>query len=402
MGERGAEVAVEGVDESLEGLLERGEQEAVGLGDGLPGQAPGRQAELPQVAQERREDAEPVGGGRDALREHERGVERGDVHVQDVARDPLLEDGGVAPRHRPAGAGVGNGPPAVEVLPQEERVDLGGVAPEDHRLVVEGQRLGLDEVGRGEDGRQRQRLQHVVARVGHEPRRLLAEDARDVVRWQIGAVRRRHAEMARHVLQAVGREVAGGHIVELGEDPRVHDVPAHHPVAAVGDGPLGHLHAGGMAAERRAVTAPREDDAVAPGAGLQVLEIEAEDVVPLEHVGIALANEPGALLQERGLGHLRARQDRAPARRVGHRDGDDPVGLARRVGELEARRRQHLDVHRHAHDLAEGHPAERRLPGPEQELVGRIPEEAVRGIRGPRGPARDFPAMVAGLLGLGP
>src|SRR6266487_5269160 len=78
---------------------------------------------------------------------------------------------------------------------------------------------------------------------------LLAEDARDVFRGQIGAVRGGDAEVARHVLEAIGLEVARAHVVELGEDPGVHDVPAADPVAPVADGPLGDLHARGIAAE---------------------------------------------------------------------------------------------------------------------------------------------------------
>ena len=84
---------------------------------------------------------------------------------------------------------------------------------------------------------------HVVARIGHEPRGLLEEDPRDVLRGQVRALRRRHAEVAGDVLEPVGRQVSRGHVVELGEDPRVDDVAPGHGVAAVGDAPIGDLHA---------------------------------------------------------------------------------------------------------------------------------------------------------------
>src|SRR3990170_3573805 len=46
VGKRGAQVAVEGVDEDLEGLLEGGEQEPLGLGGCLAREPLGRHAEV--------------------------------------------------------------------------------------------------------------------------------------------------------------------------------------------------------------------------------------------------------------------------------------------------------------------------------------------------------------------
>ena len=208
-----------------------------------------------------------------------------------------------------------------------------------------------------------ERLQHVVARVGHEPRRVLHEDARDVFRREVGPVGRGHPEVPRHVLEAVGLEVARAHVVELGQDPGVHDVAPGHPVAPVADRALRHLHARGIAAQHGAVAPPRERHAVPARPRLQVLEIEAEDVVALEHVGIALAEDARALGQELGLGQLRARQHGREPGGVGDRDRDDPVGLARRVRELEAGRGGDLDVERHAPEVAEAHAEERGLAG---------------------------------------
>src|SRR6185436_1929812 len=106
---------------------------------------------------------------------------------------------------------------------------------------------------------------------------------------------RRHAEMAGDVLEPVGRQVSRGHVVELGENPRVDDVAPRHGIPAVGDAPVGDLHARGMTAERGAAASPRQRNLVTPGARLDVLEVEAEDIVPLDGVGIALADEPRAL-----------------------------------------------------------------------------------------------------------
>ena len=122
-------------------------------------------------------------------------------------------------------------------------VDLGRVAAQDHRLVGQGQGLRLDEVGLRQDGRQGKRLDDVVAGVRHQGRRVFAEDARDVFRREVRPVGGGDTEVARHVLEAVGFQIARAHVVELGEDPRVHDVAAFHAIAPVADGALGDLHA---------------------------------------------------------------------------------------------------------------------------------------------------------------
>ena len=148
---REGEVAVEGVDEDLEGLLERVQEDPVLGSGGLPGQPLGRDPELAQVAQQRGGDSQAVGGREQGLGQHQGRVERGHVHVEHVAGDPVLEHRGVAARDAAALAGGGDRPAAVEVLPHQQRVDLGRVAAQHRGLVVERQGLGLHEVGRRQD-----------------------------------------------------------------------------------------------------------------------------------------------------------------------------------------------------------------------------------------------------------
>ena len=111
---------------------------------------------------------------------------------------------------------------------------------------------------------------------------------------------------------------------------------------------------------------------------------------------------PRALGQELGLGHQGARQHGGEPGGVGDRDGDDAVGLARRVRELEAGRGGDLDVERHAPQVAEAHAEEGGLPGAQQELVHGIGEEAVRSLGRPRALAGDAQAVVAHPEGLRP
>ena len=109
-------------------------------------------------------------------------------------------------------------------------------------------------------------------------------------------------------------QVAGADVVQLGQHPGVDDVAAGDLVAPVADGALGHLQPRGPAAQLAAVAAPRQAHAVPPGAGLQVLEVEAEDVVALDHVGIALADERASSPRA-----ARARRAGRRARRGGSR-----------------------------------------------------------------------------------
>ena len=396
------EVAVEGVDEDLEGLLERPRQGPLGGGGRLAGETLGRHSELAEIAEQGGEDAEGIAARRDLLREHERGIEGRDVHVEHALGHAGQEHRRVPARHRPPRRRRRHGAAAVQVFPHEQGIDLRRVATQDHGLITQGQGLGLDEVRRGKDGREPERLQNIVSRVGHEPRGLLPEDARDVFRGQIGAVRGGDAEVARHVLEAIGLEVARAHVVELGEDPGVHDVPAADPVAPVADGPLGDLHARGIAAEGGAVASPGQGHLVAPGPRFHVLEVEAKDVVPLDHVGIALADDPRAFAQEVGLVHEGAGEHGGEARRIRDGDGDDPVGLPRGIRELEAGGGGHLDVHGHAAQALEPHPEEGRAAAPEQELLRGIREKAIRRVGGAGGALGDLLAVIARLEALAP
>src|SRR2546422_5698895 len=106
-----------------------------------------------EVLEERRKDAEDVRGGRGGPSQHERGIERGDVHVEDGPRDALLADRGVAAPDRRDRSGQRYRVAAGEGLPKEERVDLCRGTPQRARLIVEGHSLGLGEIGRGQDGR---------------------------------------------------------------------------------------------------------------------------------------------------------------------------------------------------------------------------------------------------------
>ena len=314
----------------------------------------------------------------------------------------LLQDGRVATSDRGGRAGQGHGAAAAQVLPEQQGVDLGG-RPAQHRgLEVEGDELGLDEVRRREDGRQRQGLHRVVAGVGHEVVGGVAEGAGNGRRIEIRAVARGDAEVPGQVLEPEARQVAGPRVVQLGQEIGVDDVAAGDLVAAIADRPLCDGELRDAAPHGLAAASPRERDAVAPGARLDVLEVEAEDVVSLDHVGIALADEPRALLEEGRLRQAVSAEDVAESRRVGQGDGDDAIARARGAGKLEALGGEDLDVEGQPAQVVEAHAAEGRGSRGEEELVDGVAGEPVgcaaqrgRGRTARRSTSRSAPARPA-------
>ena len=89
---------------------------------------------------------------------------------------------------------------------------------------------------------------------------------------RVGASRAGNAEVARHILQAETFQFPRSDIVVLRQDPSI------------------DLHTRGMATQARAVAPESERDFMPLGAGFDVFEIEANQVVAFDDVGVALAN----------------------------------------------------------------------------------------------------------------
>ena len=207
-----------------------------GLGGALGGDA-----HVAQVGEEVEEHAQLVARRSDARADHQRRVEGRDVHVQDGRRHALVPDGGEPaahglarprPRHRPA---------RPQIFAEEQRVDLGRRAAQRGRLVVERHEARLREVGRRQDRGDGERLDGVVARIGHQPVGVVGELPRNPGGVDVRAIGGGHAEMARDVLEPERWQVARADVVQLREHPRVDDVAAGDLVAAEADRALGDL-----------------------------------------------------------------------------------------------------------------------------------------------------------------
>ena len=247
-----------------------------------------------------------------------------------------------------------------------------------------------------------ERLDRVVRRVGHEALGRVAELPRDLRGVDVGAILGGDAEVAGQVLEPEPRQIPRAGVVELGEDPRVDDVAAGDLVAPIADGALGDREPRHAPAQALAAATPGQGHAVHAGPRLQVLEVEPEDVVPLDHVRVALPDEAGALFEQRPLVEPVAAHDVAEAGRVGERDGDDPVAGPRGARELVALGRHHLDVEREAAEVGEDEPAERGASGLQEILMDGVPEEEVGRPRHVRRLAGQIAAAVARAERVGP
>ena len=126
-----------------------------------------------------------------------------------------------------------------------------------------------------------------------------------------------------------------------------------------------------------------------PRPRLEVLEVEAEDVVALDHVGVALGDDAACVSASSAASSRRSPRTtwRKPGR-VGERDGDDAIGRTRGAGELVALAGDDLDVERQPAQLAEAHAPERGASAREQVLLHRVGDEAGTARRACRRDAR--------------
>ena len=120
---------------------------------------------------------------------------------------------------------------------------------------------------------------------------------------------------------------------------------------------------------------------MAARASLEVFKIEAKQVVALDDIGIALLDDAHHLLEHRALVHLGALQQPLETGRVGQRDRDYTIALARRRRKLKPRRYVGLDIELQSAQLGEIHPDEKCRPGQHQMLLDRIGEHEIWRVR---------------------
>ncbi len=261
-----------------------------------------------------------------AFLEQDGGIQRAHVAVVDVAGEALEEQVGIAALEGARRLGRGQGMPDAQVLAQEQRLDLAGVAAHADGLQREGQDLALREVrveqNRG-DGRG---FADVVGRIAQEGGGIAPEGGGDFAALDVGAVGRGHAEVAGDGLERVVFEGAVGDVVGQRQQIGVHDLAAVEVGARIGHGALGGAEARGVDFRPAAVAAEGQRHAVVLGARREVGQVELEQVVAGHDVRIALAHELHELLQHGLFVEVLRRRGSAPSpgRRRGRWRGCGP------------------------------------------------------------------------------
>ena len=250
--------------------------------------------------------------------------------MQDAVRDTASANLGIAARDRRGLRRLRNRMPGRQVRAHHERVNLGRVPAQHRALVRVRENLRLHEVTGRERLRKRARLTRVVERVLVELFRLVLEIMADLRRVDIHAILARQPEMLGKLLQPEALQLAARNVVVLREDPRIDDAAARDVVAAVSDRTFGNLHARRPRTKLAAIAPQPERHPMAARPRLQVFEIEAKQIVPFDDVRIAIMDDSHHLLEHRALVHLGALEQALETGRVGERDRDHPVALARR------------------------------------------------------------------------
>ena len=344
------------------------------------------------------EDAEAVAARRAALAKQERGIQRADVAVVHIAGEAFEEQIGVAALEGARRLGGGQGVARAQIFAQQQGLDLGGGAPHTDRLQGQGQQLALREVGAEQDRGDGGGLADVVRRIAQEGGVVLAEGPGDVAAFDVGAVRRGHAEMARHRLERMVFQRPVRHVVGQRQQIGVHDLPSVQMVAVVGHRALGGREARSVRFRPAAVAAERQRHPVALRAGLEVGQVELEQVVSRHHVRIAFADGRHELLEQRLFIEVPAVENLFPALAVGQGDGQDAVLLAVGVGEFMIGAAVCFKVEEQKLEIGQEQVAERGAARVEQELLDGVAKDEIGRAGIGRGTAGRLAQVAKGAL----
>src|SRR5437879_6287783 len=92
------------------------------------------------------ENLKPIARGKTIELEHDRGIERRDIAMPDVARDAGEEDVGVSAFECLRQRQLGSRMALAKIFTQKQAIDPGCVAAHDHVLVIVGENLRLNEI----------------------------------------------------------------------------------------------------------------------------------------------------------------------------------------------------------------------------------------------------------------
>ena len=237
----------------------------------------------------------------------------------------------------------------VVVFLEEEQINFARGAAQRGLLQQQRKSARLLEVGRQQHVAEALGLAEVVSKISEEFFSIAPELMLDFCAVDVGApIARlgRDAEIDRGFLQAVGCHLAGRDVEELDQQVGVGHGPAGHVAAGKVDPALGHLHAAVAKLGVEPEAAPRARHLVALAALAQVIEVEFEDVVSLDHIGVDLAQQIVERDQQALLavvGFVAQSQQLLPVAAL-QADGENAITRSARVAETSSDLCSRLDV----------------------------------------------------------
>jgi len=231
----------------------------------------------------------------------------------------------------------------VVVLLQKKQVDLCRSPAQGRLLQKNGKGPRLLEIGRQEDVGEPLGLAQIVLEIGAKPRPVPFEDRRDFAPIDVrpaGSLLRGYPEVDRGLLEPVRGKLPHGDIVQLHEQVGVDDRPSRQVAAREIDPPFGCLQPAVPERCRPAVTAPCAGNSKPAAALPEIVEVESEQIVPLDRIRIEFLQRLVEIGQEPPFGGVRRGLDHqkpafAPAAKA---DRDHAVFGAGGVGKAAVRR----------------------------------------------------------------
>ncbi len=298
-------VPVRGVHDDLE----RGRRRLVRVplrrpGHGGAGVGLGQQAALDEAVHEREQGAQPVPRRPDAVGTHQRRVETRDVGLDHPVRDAGCEQ--VQRRSAVRGAVAlfvgGKRCAGPQIGAHEQRIDDAGrgarigepLVPSRHH-ARQRVRRAAEHAGQGSD------FLHVVGGVPANAIGVGAIRGVDLAARDVDTSRARDPEVFGDRLEAMPRQLAGREVVAANGVERVDQLAARRdeadaplprsPIAPVRQIALGHAMAGRAHPQTRAPrAAERDGNAKDAGAPVEERQVEAVQVVVLDHIRIRIAD----------------------------------------------------------------------------------------------------------------
>ncbi len=180
------------------------------------------------------------------------------------------------------------------------------------------------------------------------------------------------------VLEVVGLEIAVRHVVHHRKVQRIDHMPSEEVVPGIVDDPFSQAEPARPLLRRRAAAPERQPHLVPLRARLEIRQVEAAEVMPLDHVGVAFRNRPHERFDQLFFAHRILRQRQLPAGGVAHRNNDDLVPRTVRIRKVEARRGPDFEVELKPPQFPEFHPGEQPRLLLLQNLLRVIPEDEIR------------------------